>query len=390
MTKKIFIVFCLFVSVVSFGQEEAKKKFKDYISIRGYVKYMNSGNFKNLDTITTNNFFHNRVNIKGYVSDNITASVELRNRFFYGETVRMNPFFGKQIGQDQGLVDMSFVLLDKSSAVLHSTIDRMYINYATEKWDVRIGRQRINWGVNMAWNPNDLFNAYNLIDFDYQERPGSDAGRIQYFLSNLSSIEFAVRPEKYVDSSVVAALFKFNKKKYDFQILAGNYFSDIAIGGGWAGNIKDIGFKGEGTYFASKYYSIFDTVGVVSSSISFDHTLKGGIYLNASYLYNNKIPNKIGISSNFSFFTGSLSSKYLMPSKHTYFLQGSGAINPQIGAGMSVFYAQSLNLLFFMPSISIAVSNNWSLDCFGQTSLLLVPRVDHFGSSVFLRMMYSF
>lgn len=358
--------------------------------MRGYVKFMNSGSFANLDTIITNNFFHNRINIKGYLSKRITASLEFRNRLFYGETVRMNPFFADQIGQDNGLVDMSFVLVDKNSAVLHSAVDRMYVNYATDKWDVRIGRQRVNWGINMAWNPNDLFNAYNLIDFDYQERPGSDAVRIQHYLSDLSSVEIAGAPTKHMDSSVVAALYKFNKKKYDFQFLAGNYFTDIAVGTGWAGNLKDVGFKGEGTYFIPKYYSIADTTGVVSTSISMDYSFKGGLFLSGAYLYNNKVPNQISSLASASLFSGPLSAKFLMPSKHTYFLSGSGAFNPQIGGGFSVFYAQSMNLLFFMPSVSVAVSNNWSLDLFGQTALLTAPRVVHFNSSIFLRLMYSY
>ena len=62
-----------------------------------------------------------------------------------------------------------------------------------EKWELTLGRQRINWGVNLAFNPNDLFNAYSLIDFDYQERPGSDAIRFQYFTNELSSFETAVQ-----------------------------------------------------------------------------------------------------------------------------------------------------------------------------------------------------
>ena len=59
---------------------------------------------------------------------------------------------------------------------------------------LRIGRQRINWGVNLAWNPNDLFNAYSLIDFDYQERPGSDAIRFQYYMGDLSVLNLQYNP----------------------------------------------------------------------------------------------------------------------------------------------------------------------------------------------------
>lgn len=41
----------------------------------------------------------------------------------------------------------------------------------------------------MAWNPNDWFNTYNYFDFDYEERPGTDAIRVRvYFKDGMSSL----------------------------------------------------------------------------------------------------------------------------------------------------------------------------------------------------------
>ena len=104
------------------------------------------------------------------------------------------------------------------------------MRYSEDNWELTIGRQRINWGVNLAFNPNDLFNAYSLIDFDYQERPGVDAVRFQYYGDDMSSFEGAVQIGNSLDSSLIAGLWKFNKWKYDFQFLAANYFKDIAVG----------------------------------------------------------------------------------------------------------------------------------------------------------------
>ena len=176
----------------------------------------------------------------------------MRNRIFYGEATRLNPNLGALLDNDLGQVDLSFIPVNNKSFVIHSILDRAYVKYMAKKWELRIGRQRINWGVNLAWNPNDLFNAYSLIDFDYQERPGSDALRFQYYTSDLSSIELAIQPGKKIDSSIIAGLWKFNKWKYDLQLLAGNYYNDLALGAGWAGNLKKSGLKGELTYFHPK------------------------------------------------------------------------------------------------------------------------------------------
>ena len=38
------------------------------------------------------------------------------------------------------------------------------MDWANEKLQLRVGRQRINWGINTTWNPNDIFNSYNIYD----------------------------------------------------------------------------------------------------------------------------------------------------------------------------------------------------------------------------------
>ena len=130
----------------------------------------------------------------------------------------------------------------------------LVLKYQKKKLEINIGRQRVNWGVNTIWNSNDLFNAYNFIDFDYIERPGSDVVRIIYTGDNLSSIEFVFMPTSK-GRNVFSGMYRFNKLGYDFQIIGADYYEDIVIGGGWAGNILKAGFKGEMSYFCLLYTS---------------------------------------------------------------------------------------------------------------------------------------
>ena len=147
-------------------------------------------------------------------------------------------------------------------------------------------------------------------------------------MGDLSSVELAVQPGNGIDESILAGLWKFNKWKYDFQFLAGNYYSDLAIGSGWAGNIKNCGIKGEFTYFQPKQ-NLTDTSGAISTSATFDYSFKNGIYVNASILYNSSGKNSVTNQTNpFLTFATDLSAKNLMPSKLTYFTQLNGLFNP--------------------------------------------------------------
>jgi hypothetical protein len=389
-TTSIIALICLLHIGLS-AQEKKPSWWKDRVQISGFVKYMNTASIANPDSIITDNLIHNRLRLKVNITNKLTSVVEMRNRVFYGEATSLNPNLGSLLDDDGGQVDLSLVPLNKKDLVFHSILDRAYLKYSAEKWELRLGRQRINWGVNLAWNPNDLFNAYSLIDFDYQERPGADAIRFQYFTSDLSSVEFAAQPGRSLDSSVIAAMWKFNKWQYDFQLIAANYYKDFTIGAAWAGNIKTAGFKTELSYFHPKN-NFKDISGSLSLSTSIDYSFKNGLYLNGSLLLNTSgISEPLNASSLFQTFIGDITAKSLMPSKLTYFGQISGAFTPKLTGSLSLFYMQGINMLLCMPSVVYGIEDNWELMLTAQAAFgSLNNTFQSMGSGVYLRLMYSF
>ena len=388
MRNKFFILFILLL-VFDFSFSQEKKKFKDVVNIFGYIKYLPSASFTDANDMGFDHLIHNRINIKTYISNSFTARLDFRNRVFFGETVNYTPLYGQFVDVDNGEIDMSFLLVDEEKIVIHSIIDRAYLDFSQGKWEIRAGRQRINWGINLAWNSNDLFNAYNIIDFDYQERPGSDALRIQYYTGDVSHIEVAYKPGENIDESIIAGLYKFNAKKYDFQIIAANYYKDMAFGGGWAGSIKNAGFKGEGTYFLDKK-KMNDTTGVASISTSIDYSFKNEVYVNASILLNSVGEDSSGALTTL-FLTNQLTAKNLMPSKYSYFAQISKPLNPLFVGSLSAIYGQGINTLFFMPSVAYAPKENWDISLTGQ--LYFGEEQNAFknlGNSLFLRVQFSY
>lgn len=390
----IIVLLLIALGFNGFAQEAEKRKFSDIIEARGYVKYLNTTNFLDINTVFGQNLVHHRLNLRGYFNDNWTAGLEMRNRVFSGVGVTLQPGFGDTLNHDPGLVDMSWTLINGNAFVAHSTIDRAWVNYTKGKFEARLGRQRINWGINTVWNPNDLFNAFNYLDFDYEERPGSDAIRVQYYTGDLSGLEVAYAPGKdfELDKSVIGGVYRFNKKSYDIQVLGGMYRKDLAAGIGWAGNIKDGGFKGEATYFHPRE-DFSDTTGIVSATVSGDYSFKNGIYVMASLLYNsNGLTDPVSLSGGGTNAFGNISAKSLMPSKYSTFASVSGQLNPLLMASGSVIYAPGMNLLFIMPNFSYSLSDSWELMLLGQTFLGEVPNsgFDHLGSSVFVRVKWSY
>ncbi|NNE56042.1 MAG: hypothetical protein HKN32_08485, partial [Flavobacteriales bacterium] len=303
----------------------------------------------------------------------------------YGEATELR---AAALDTDNGLVDMSWVLMDRNAAILHTTLDRAYVSYSKGKLEVDIGRQRINWGINLAWNPNDLFNAYNFIDFDYQERPGSDAIRVQYYTGELSSVEIAVSPRNSLEKSVAGGIYRFNKAGYDFQVLAANYFTDFAVGGGWAGNIKNAGFKGEVTHFIPKEDQVENAT---VAALTIDYAFRNGIYLNVSGLLNSDGATSQDAGGPVFLTNQELTARNLMPSRFTSFAQVSGAITPPLNVSASLLYLHGFDIVFVMPTVAYAISNNWETDITGQ--LYFGDSGDGFqnlGNAIFLRFRVSY
>jgi hypothetical protein len=303
-----------------------------------------------------------------------------------GDMVRLGSSYSEMIGMDPGCVDMSWNILKKQSFLLNTTIDRLWFDVNLGKFQIRIGRQRINWGQTLVWNPNDVFNAYSFFDFDYVERPGSDALRFQYYPGSSSAIEFAAKVDDD-DDLTTAGLFRFNKWGYDFQFLAGYVNSeDIVTGTGWSGSFGSISFRGEASWFQPvKNFS--DTSGRGLITIGFDKIFKNNSMAQMQLMYCN---DPLDLNNFNSFYTGNLSSKDLAFSKLSIFGQFSYSVNPLLNISVSAMWFPDLKGYFAGPSLDYSLAEDMDFSLFWQhfDSMMAGTRVRiNIG---FLRLKYSF
>ena len=268
--------------VLSYGQDTITRN----LSVNGYVTDMPSIMFQKLNgDWTVDNIIHNRLNFKWHnTANSLIAEFELRNRIFTGEPVKDNPDYANLIAADNGYFNLSDNISTGKSYIFNSKIDRAYIDYTADKFQLRIGRQRINWGQCFTWNPNDIFNTYSFFDFDYVEKPGSDAIRLQYYSTNTSDLEFAVKADNN-HKVTSAVLYHFNKWDYDIQFLGGIMNDqDFVVGTGWSGNIKGASFTGEISYFYPKQ-NFADSSGLLVVSLGTEYTFKNSFTLQFEVLY---------------------------------------------------------------------------------------------------------
>ncbi len=355
-------------------------QFGDDVRIRGYVQGMPvriaaeipepesplpDGGFTGItpgDQVWWEYRLQNRLNLRWYATQELTFTWEMRTRLFAGDLVRDIPGYAEGIDVDDGFFDLSWMIAEEDDWLLHYIPDRFYGEWSSGDWSVRVGRQRVNWGINTMTNPNDLFNIYSFYDFDYPERPGSDAIRVQRFTGFASRMEFAVSPGRDLENSVAAALYAFNTRGYDIQFIGGYYRERFATGGGWAGSIGNMGFKGESMFFVDLDDDDSGSRATnLIASVSADYMFGSGVFLIGEFLYN-----KEGGRDQFHLMAETLSpdnpsfSRYQLTSQATY------DFSPILNGALSAVWYPDESALFLSPSLTWSVMTDLDFNILGQ------------------------
>ena len=327
---------------------------------------------------------HNRINMK-LAANKVSAALEIRNRFFWGDAPRGKSSFLKQLKNQHEWMDLSHAWLSKNNAVMHSNIERFWMEYREEKWSVKAGRQRINWGMNNSWNPNDIFNSYNMFDFDYEERAGVDGIRFQYQPKEFTGLELALRLGRKPNETTTAIKYNFNHQSYDWQMLAGIYNNNITAGIGWQGSIGEMGFKGETQAFKRKFHPGY----LINSSIEMDYILKNGWYLFTAILYNGQgITKPLRDWSGLSFENNP---ENLMPTRWNLIGGCTKEIKTLFTGRISIVYAPFANLMITIPSLTYGIATNVDVDFFAQSYLAQTEgKFKAISHSIFIRGKWSF
>ncbi len=350
-----FIWIFILLSSITYGQENWM--------LKGYIKGLVSAQTVDDGEWLMEGTIHNRLDFNWYISDHFTFTTGLRNKIIAGNTVSQIPDYSDYIGQDNGYFDLTWVWADQNDWIGISQFDRLMIDYTSGKLQVTVGRQRINWGQTFVWNPNDLFNTYSYFDFDYEEKPGSDAVRLQYYLNESSKLELSTSLNSESEVTSVM-LYRFNTKGYDVQFLGGVYTqTDYVLGGGFSGSIAGGGFSGELTYFHPMDSD--DEGGTTTATLHYDYTFKSSLNLQFETLYNGFGAEDFSSGIGDLFFQD-LSPKNLFPTKLALFGSGSYQVSPLFWVMLAGMYGPEGNFWYVGPTLSYSISDTMELAGFGQ------------------------
>jgi len=322
------------------------------------------------------NIFQTRLNVDWYPIDELSFSAQSRHLFTYQKNYYLTTGFFNQLSRSSYYLDLQWEAIEENDYTFFSEFDRLNILLTAGDLEITLGRQRIAWGTCLVWNPTDLFNAANILDFDYPERPGTDAVKVQYYVDETSAIEFAFSPGKTTEEVIYAGRFTTNFWNYDFSILAGWQLKTLRIGGSWAGDVFNGGFRGEIVYSKpdidvmlpidpalAPYLLSGDLPKLTldksywTAALSYDYTFENSLYLHSEWLYNELGTTKNSGNRRFeTLCTGELS-----PSRHSLFFEVAYDITSLLRGDIFFIANPNDGSWIAAPSLTYSVATNWEL-----------------------------
>lgn len=372
----------------------------DY-NFSGYVKYLYSNSkYPGFSRKIDNHLIHGRLNSKFYFGKNWSFALETRWRTYYGSAIEKIPFFKEQIIHHYPFTDLGWQLANEKKLFSYLEIDRLYVDYQGTNWEFTVGRQRIAWGTSLVWNVIDLFNPLSILDFDYEEHPGNDALRLQYFTGPVSHVEIAYSPAKTSDKQTFALLWGAHAGEYDLYFLAGIKQRRRLAGFAWSGYIRDAGFRGElkisdppSKGLPTVYPLLFlpqltDNRQVnVQAVLSFDYSFPNSFYVHSEMYFN-----RDGVLQNAGFYRWQTSeADMLSPARWSLFQEAAYQITPLIRSDAFILFNPNDHSFVLVPSVSWNATTNldWYLIGFFSKGSPNTEFGD-IGKAGFIRLKYSF
>lgn len=365
--KKVSLIFLL--TLLPFFQIIAQLSPFEY---SGYAKYLfSSTKYPNVDDRLTDHLIHLRLNTRWYATQNLTAALELRFRAFYGESVENIPNYKELIQTPHDFVDLDAFLWDSKKTLGYFEVDRVWLDYYKNNLEITLGRQRVAWGTCWVWNPTDLYNPLNILDFDYEERPATDAVRVQYYTGPVTKIDLAYKPANDPNNQILAGLWSLNRWNYDFNFIAGMRFKRWLAGFSWAGDILEAGFRGEVLVSQAPdkpdtnfIYQLINQSSLSSSAnpiitfaLSGDYTFPNTFYIHTELLYNN-----IGKTTNTFIFQQEASKLGLLSAaRWEIYQEFAYDISPLLRGTVFGIFNPSDKSYVVVPSVSYSVITNLDL-----------------------------
>lgn len=266
---------------IAFAQAEGLKD-------EGFL-FQSGGHYVNLfsasKTTTGQRFISDLQRIR--LEFNLSYREFLKSTFIYDSTflvsnfIKTSDFYLVQSRKRKQFLDLDDEIVLRKNFRYEHFLYRAYIDYRKDDWEILVGRQQIPWGLGKFWTPTDLFNPYDPLSLEKEERQGVDALNIHNFSGYNKSWEIVYLPQKKNRESIIAGRMRYSFNDKELGVITGESKEDEVIGIHFLTNLIKASLRMEGTFTnAQDEHDYFKFV------FNIDYTFPNSFYLLGEYYYN--------------------------------------------------------------------------------------------------------
>lgn len=305
-----------------------------------------------------------RLDLEWYPTATLTAALGGRSLLESQRNIGRGTWYANQIDPGAGLYFDLEATSRRDNTILASAVDRLWVDWTYQSLEMTAGRQRIAWGTCLVWNPTDLFNPFSVLDFDYAEKPGADALRIQVYTGAVSKVELAAGPGRKRENVTYGMRCLRGLWGYDASFLAGWQRQFWRLGAAWSGQIASGGFRGEVLYSDPGATIVLDPRAGSGPAgdfwtlvLSYDYTFRNSFYVNSEVLYNGLGSTGLaGARQEATLITGELS-----PARYSIFQELAYDFMPLLRGRVFGIFNPDDRSWVSMLSLDYSVATDWEL-----------------------------
>ncbi len=182
-----FLILCCFLGVLS-GLAQAVEVSGSYTQL--LFQHQNT-----LKQQVNSNISRMRVNLED-AGKSWQWKLSYDHELLYGGMVRDPLFQLRRRIPDPTWLDLNANIKQTAALNWQHNLYRAWFKYHHKDWSLRIGRQRIAWGVGRIWNPTDRFNPVQATALEPDQKLGVDAAYLRYAYDDFASFQGVLAPGK--------------------------------------------------------------------------------------------------------------------------------------------------------------------------------------------------
>lgn len=222
-----------------------------------------------------------RLELQPRYGENLSGFLAYDHRILVNNAIKTGDFLVMQNRQRDQFLDFEHQIAKDGNTRWEHLVYRGYLDYRSELFQLRVGRQQIPWGLGRFWTPTDLFNPFDPLAIEKEERVGTDALDLKAYWDSRQYVELVYAPQRKRRQDTTALKLHLSKADRELSLILAEAKGTEVYGADYLQNIGKAAFRMEVVRTDARNEPNFWKV-----ILNLDYTFPSSLYVLGEYHFN--------------------------------------------------------------------------------------------------------